>query len=224
MIDLTTRYLGLTLKSPLVASASPLCESLESIKRLEDHGASPPSCFRPFSRNNCTLESQDARCETSRAAPKPFAESLNYFPDLQHLQFGSRRLSRFDPSRRKPAVDIPVIASLNGVSEGGWIRYARLMEQAGADAIELNLYGSGYRSEAQQFTKWSRVIANLVQPREGERDDSRGREALPVLHRHGLYGANSSIEAGADALVLFNRFYQPEFDLEVAGGCAVLCH
>ncbi|MFZ3329147.1 MAG: hypothetical protein WA197_00835 [Candidatus Acidiferrales bacterium] len=138
MIDMSTRYLGLTLKSPIVASASPLCESVENLRRMEDAGIAAvvlPSLFEEQLR----LESQALDSDLSRG-DESFAESLNYFPSLQTYNLGPEGYLELI-RRSKKALSIPVIASLNGVSEGGWVRYAGLMQEAGADAIELNLYG-----------------------------------------------------------------------------------
>jgi dihydroorotate dehydrogenase (fumarate) len=137
MIDLTTKYLVLILKNPIVASASPLCDSIDRIRRLEDHGIAAvvlPSLFE----EQLTLESEALEADLVRGA-ESFAESLNYFPDLTTYNLGPDGYLELI-RKAKASVSIPVIGSLNGVSAGGWIRYAREMEQAGADAIELNLY------------------------------------------------------------------------------------
>ena len=138
MIDLSTRYLGLTLKSPIVASASPLCESVDNLRRMEDAGIAAvvlPSLFE----EQLQIESQSLDADLSRG-DESFAESLNYFPPLQTYNLGPDGYLEMI-RRSKRALSIPVIASLNGVSDGGWVHYARLIQEAGADAIELNLYG-----------------------------------------------------------------------------------
>src|SRR6201987_3237816 len=137
MSDLTTKYLGLKLKSPLLASASPLCESVENIKRLEDHNLAAvvlPSLFE----EQLELDSLSVDSDLARGADS-FPESANFFPDLQTYNLGPAGYLELI-RHAKEAVDIPVIASLNGVSNGGWLQYARLMEEAGADAIELKIY------------------------------------------------------------------------------------
>ena len=137
MIDLTTKYLVLILKNPIVASASPLCDSIDRIRRLEDHGIAAvvlPSLFE----EQLTLESEALEADLVRGA-ESFAESLNYFPDLTTYNLGPDGYLELI-RKAKASASIPIIGSLNGVSAGGWIRYAREMEQAGADAIELNLY------------------------------------------------------------------------------------
>jgi dihydroorotate dehydrogenase (fumarate) len=209
MIDITTGYLGLDLKSPLVASASPLCESIDNLKKMEDAGIAAvvlPSLFE----EQLQLESENLDSDLSRGE-ESFAESLNYFPDLKSYNLGPE--GYLDLIRRgKESVSIPVIASLNGITEGGWVRYAQLMQEAGADAIELNLYGlvtdpalCGSRVERDYCELVSRVKASIAIPVAVKL--SPFFTALP-------YTAQRFKEVGADALVLFNRFYQPEFDLE----------
>jgi dihydroorotate dehydrogenase (fumarate) len=209
MIDLSTRYLGLTLKSPIVASASPLCESVDNLRRMEDAGIAAvvlPSLFE----EQLQLESQSLDADLSRG-DESFAESLNYFPHLQSYNLGPEGYLEMI-RRSKRALSIPVIASLNGVSDGGWVHYARLMEDAGADAIELNLYGlvtdpkiSTSEVEQGYCELVSRVKGSVTIPVAVKL--SPFFTALP-------YMAQRLDESGADALVLFNRFYQPEFDLE----------
>ena len=142
MIDISTRYLGLTLKSPIVASASPLCESVDNLRRMEDAGIAAvvlPSLFE----EQLQLDSQALDSDLSRG-DESFAESLNYFPSLQTYNLGPEGYPREPIRRSKKALAIPVIAKpSNGVSEGGWVRYAGLMQEAGADAIELKPLRSG---------------------------------------------------------------------------------
>src|ERR1700730_112263 len=138
MTDLTTTYLGLSLKSPLVASAGPLCASVDKIRPLEDAGIAAvvlPSLFE----EQIDLESQAVDSDLSRGS-ESFPESLNYLPDLQNYNLGPQAYLELI-HKAKQSASIPVIASLNGASPGGWIRYSQLMEQAGATAIELNIYG-----------------------------------------------------------------------------------
>lgn len=209
MTDLSTHYLNLNLKSPLVASASPLCESIGDIRRMEDAGISAvvlPSLFEEQLR----LESESLDADLSRGEGS-FGESLNFFPDLRNYNLGPEgylELIRW----AKQAVAIPVIGSLNGVSLGGWLRYAALMQEAGADAIELNLYNvivdpdvSSVRAEQDYCEIVSQVKAAVSIPIAVKL--SPFFTSLP-------YFAQRLDEAGADALVLFNRFYQPQFDLE----------
>jgi dihydroorotate dehydrogenase (fumarate) len=210
MIDLTTTYLGLTLKNPLVASASPVCDSLDKIRRLEDHGIAAvvlPSLFEEQLR----LESETLDEDLFRGADS-FAESLNYFPDLTTYNLGPEGYLELI-RKAKASVSLPIIGSLNGVSAGGWIRYAREMEQAGADAIELNLYSIVTDPELtagdveRSYTELVREVKQSV--------------GVPVAVKLSpFFSAPANIaklldRAGANALVLFNRFYQPDLDLEL---------
>jgi len=209
MPDLTTTYVGLKLRSPLVASSSPLCQNIGNILQMEDAGIAAVVLHSLF-EEQILIESQALDRHLS-AAEESYAESLSYFPDLRRYNIGPDEYVEHI-RRAKQAVDIPVIGSLNGVSTGGWIRYARLIEEAGADALELNIYHlptdpsiDGATVE-QQYVELVRHIKASVR--------------IPVAVKLGPYF--SSIpnmaakldEAGADALVLFNRFYQPDFDLE----------
>jgi dihydroorotate dehydrogenase (fumarate) len=137
LIDLTTQYMSLVLKNPLVASASPLTESVDNLRRMEDSGIAAvvlPSLFE----EQLTLESVQIDQDLSRGADE-FAEAITYLPNLESYNTGPEGYLELI-HRAKQAVAIPVIASLNGTTPGGWVRYAREMQQAGADALELNLY------------------------------------------------------------------------------------
>jgi dihydroorotate dehydrogenase (fumarate) len=209
MIDLTTNYLNLTLKNPIVASASPLCESLDNIRRLEDHGIAAvvlPSLFE----EQLTLESEALHADLSRGA-QSFAESLNYFPKLNTYNLGPDGYLELI-RKAKASVSVPVIGSLNGVSQGGWIRYAREMEQAGADAIELNVY-SIVTDPDLAADRVEQGYADLVR---AVKQSVRIPVAVKLSHFFSApANAASRLDAaGADALVLFNRFYQPDFDVE----------
>lgn len=209
MIDLTTRYLGFKLKSPIVASASPLCESIDNLRRMEDAGIAAvvlPSLFE----EQLEIEGEAIDFNLSQGGDT-FAESLSYFPDLHCYNLGPDGYLELIHKAKK-AISIPVIASLNGTSLGGWLRYARLMQQAGADAIELNLYGvpvdperNASEIEQEYCEIASNVKAGVTVPVAVKL--SPFFTALPHL-------ARCLDESGANALVLFNRFYQPEFDLE----------
>jgi dihydroorotate dehydrogenase (fumarate) len=210
MIDLTTTYLGLTLKNPIVASASPLTDSLDKIRHLEDHGISAvvlPSLFE----EQLTLECETLDEDLTRGA-ESFAESLNYFPDLTTYNLGPDGYLELI-RKAKMSVSIPVIGSLNGVSTGGWIRYAREMEQAGADAIELNLYSIAADPELTA-DYIERAYIELVR-------QVKYTVGIPVAVKLSPFfsaPANMAKQldgAGANALVLFNRFYQPDLDLEL---------
>jgi dihydroorotate dehydrogenase (fumarate) len=209
MSDLTTKYLGLTLKSPLVASASPLCESADNIRKLEDQGIAGvvlPSLFE----EQLNLDSLMVDSDLSRGTDS-FPESQNFFPNLQTYNLGPDgylELIRF----AKESVAIPVIASLNGVSGGGWVQYARLLEEAGADAIELNIYSIA-TDPAQSGAEVEQGYIDLL------RQIKRSIRIPVAVKMSPFFSAPANIgarldEAGANALVLFNRFYQPDFDIE----------
>ncbi|MGA8366636.1 MAG: dihydroorotate dehydrogenase-like protein [Candidatus Acidiferrales bacterium] len=209
MIDISTRYLGLTLKSPLVASSSPLCESVENLRRMEDAGIAAvvlPSLFE----EQLQLESKALDSDLWRGG-ESFAESLNYFPDMKTYNLGPEGYLELI-RRAKQNLSIPVIASLNGVSVGGWIRYATLMQEAGADAIELNLYAvvtDPTLESSQVEQEYCELVKHL-----------KASVKIPVAVKLSQFFtaiphfAQHLCAAGADGLVLFNRFYQPEFDLE----------
>jgi dihydroorotate dehydrogenase (fumarate) len=213
MIDLTTKYLGLTLRSPLVASSSPLADSVENIVRLEDHSIAAvvlPSLFE----EQLELESTTVDDDLARGSDS-FAEALSFFPDLQTYNLGPDRYLELI-RRAKERVQIPVIASLNGITAGGWTEYARLMEQAGADAVELNIYAIA-TDPLQIGEDVERSLRQLV-------GEVRHCLRIPMAVKLSPFfsaPANMGLQldrAGADALVLFNRFYQPDFnvdDLEV---------
>ena len=209
MIDLSTRYLGLSLTNPLVASASPLCESIDNIRAMEDVGAAAivlPSLFE----EQLDVESPHLDRYLMRGAESD-AEALDYFPNLTGYNLGPDRYLEH-VRRAKEAVGIPIIGSLNGVSTGGWIEFAQKIEQAGADALELNVY---YIPTDPQLTggQVEQMYADLVR-------NVKHRVTIPVAVKlgHGFSAianfAQRLAEAGAHGLVLFNRFYLPDFDLE----------
>ena len=209
MSDLTTPYLGLTLKSPLVASASPLCESVSNIRELEDAGIGAvvlPSLFE----EQLELESNTLDDDLWRGA-ESFPESQSVLPDLQTYNLGPDGYLDLIHGA-KEAVDIPVIASLNGVSPGGWAEYARLMAEARADAIELNIYSIA-TEPAESAAEVEKGYTDLVR-------QIRRTVRVPIAVKLSPFfsaPANMAMrldDAGANALVLFNRFYQPDFDIE----------
>jgi dihydroorotate dehydrogenase (fumarate) len=209
MIDLTTTYLGLGLKNPLVASASPLCDSLDNIRSLEDHGIAAvvlPSLFE----EQLTVEGEALDDDLSRGADS-FAEALNFFPDLSTYNLGPDGYLELI-AKAKASVAVPVIGSLNGVTAGGWIRYALEMEQAGADAIELNLYSIMTDPELSA-NNVERAYIELVR-------ELKQTVKIPVAVKLSpFFSAPANMakrldQAGAKAIVLFNRFYQPDLDLE----------
>ncbi|HMD95747.1 MAG TPA: dihydroorotate dehydrogenase-like protein [Terriglobia bacterium] len=209
MIDLKTTYLGLDLKNPLVASPSPLCEEISNIRQMEDAGAAAVVLHSLF-EEQITLESSQLD-DSLEAGAESFAESLSYFPDMTSYNLGPEGYLEH-VRKAKAAVDIPVIASLNGVSTEGWIKYAKKIEEAGADALELNIY---YLPTDPDMTaaEVEQVYYDLVA-------EVKTRLRIPLAVKIGPYfssmgnAAQRLDESGADALVLFNRFYQPDFDLE----------
>jgi dihydroorotate dehydrogenase (fumarate) len=210
--DLTTGYLGLALKNPLVASASPLSRKIESARRLEEAGIAAIVMYSLF-EEEITHESLELDHYLELGAHS-YAESVSYFPDLSTYSVGPERYLEH-LARLKAALTIPVIASLNGVSSGGWIEYAQRIEDAGADALELNIY---YLPANMDLTasELETSYLNLVR-------DVRAEISIPIAVKLSPYFtalpnfAQRLVQAGADGLVLFNRFYQPDFDLEAFG-------
>jgi dihydroorotate dehydrogenase (fumarate) len=208
-MDLSTKYLGLELKSPLVASASPLSEDIGNIRKMEDAGAGAVVLHSLF-EEQIAVESYELDRYLSQCA-ESYAESLSYFPDLTGYNLGPEGYLE-QISKAKAAVAIPVIASLNGVSSGGWIRYAQKMQEAGADALELNIYTIPTDPEVAG-AQVEQGYCDLVR-------DVRASVGIPIAVKIGPYFsamanmARRLETAGANGLVLFNRFYQPDFDLE----------
>ncbi len=208
-MDLRTTYMGMELQHPIVASASPLSGSVASIKRLEDAGAAAVVLFSLFEEQ---LKHESAALEyLMTAGTESFAESLNYFPEVDDYTVGPDRYLEL-VRQASEAVDIPIIASLNGITNTGWIEYARLMQEAGARGIELNIYyipadlTTSGREVEQRYIEIVKAVKAAV--------------SIPVAVKLSpFFSAIGSMakaldEAGADALVLFNRFYQPDFDLD----------
>jgi dihydroorotate dehydrogenase (fumarate) len=209
MPDLTTTYLGLSLRNPLVASASPLSKKLDRVRQLEDAGAAAVVMYSLF-EEQITREIDDLDCYLNLAT-NSYAEALSYFPDLDHYNVGPD--GYLDHLRRvKEAVDIPVIGSLNGISAGGWVDYAQKIEQAGADALELNIYYLPTDLELSSHTL-EKIYVNLVREVRGVIHIPLALKLSPFVTALPHF-ARRLTEAGANGLVLFNRFYQPDFDLE----------
>jgi dihydroorotate dehydrogenase (fumarate) len=208
-MDLSTTYLGLQLRSPLVASASPLSESVENIKRLEDAGAGAVVLYSLFEeqirRDSLALHHYMTHGTES------FAEALTYFPEPSEYRTNAQGYLEHI-HKAKAAVGVPIIASLNGTTPGSWVKYARQIEEAGADALELNLYSiptdlnlSGATVEENDLAVVSTVTSSV---------------SIPVAVKLSPFFSNMAnmakrfTQAGARGLVLFNRFYQPDIDLE----------
>jgi dihydroorotate dehydrogenase (fumarate) len=209
MIDLTTNYLGFKLKNPLVASASPLSKRVDTVLQLEEAGAAALVMYSLF-EEQVTLESRQLDHYLERGT-HAYPEALNYFPDMTYYNLGvPAYIAHLE--RVKKAVNIPVFGSLNGVSSGGWLDYARQMEQAGADGLELNIYylptDAHLTSQALEET-YVELVHNIC-----------SRIKIPLAVKLSPFFtsipniAGRLTAAGAKGLVLFNRFYQPDFDLE----------
>jgi dihydroorotate dehydrogenase (fumarate) len=208
-MELKTSYLGLTLKNPIVVSPAPISKTLDGIKRLADAGAGAivmQSLFEEqITEESLRLDQFLSYCTNT------YGEALSYFPDLEDYNSGpDRYLERIRLA--KEYTDIPIIGSLNGVSTGGWIKYAQKFEEAGADALELNIYYiptdpamTGDDVEAMYFEVVSNVKSSID---------------IPVAVKVSPYFSSTAniasqlVDAGADGLVLFNRFFQPDLDLE----------
>ena len=208
-MNFSTEYLGMTLAHPLVAGASPLADDLDGVRRLEDAGAAA-IVLRSLFEEQITRE-QMSEFENLERHGESFAEATSYFPTPDAFALGP--FEYVDHVRRaKEAVRIPVIASLNGAKPGGWIEFARLMEQAGADALELNLYRVSTDPDTTS-TEIERQAIEVVR-------EVKKAIAIPVAVKLSpFYAALANLareldRAGADGLVLFNRFYQPDIDAE----------
>jgi len=208
-MDLRTKYMGMTLKSPLVVSASPLSKTLDGIKKIEDAGAAAFVMYSLF-EEQIELEQKELFFTTTMGS-ESFAESLSYFPDVAEYNLGPDEYLEHI-RKAKESVNIPVIASLNGKTTGGWTRYAKLMEEAGADAIELNIYNIPTLTEL----KGEDLEKNYIEIVKSVKDNV----SIPVAVKLSPFFTNFANfakkldEIGTDALVLFNRFYQPDINLD----------
>ena len=209
MTDLSTTYLGLKLKNPLVVSASPLSEEIGNIRRMEDAGAAAVVLHSLF-EEQIAVDSRELDRSLS-AGTESFAESLTYFPDMTTYNLGPEGYLEH-LRKAKAAVSIPIIGSLNGVSTGGWIEYAKKIEEAGADALELNIFHIPTDPEmnGEQVERMYLELAANV----------KASVRIPLAVKLSLYFssmvnmARRLDQVGVNGLVLFNRFYQPDFDLE----------
>jgi dihydroorotate dehydrogenase (fumarate) len=208
-VDLGTKYLGLALANPLVVSACPLTQKLDALRQIEQVGAAAavlPSLFEEQIEHE-SIELAKAR----EFGTDSFAEALTYFPEADDYRAGPETYLEYI-ERAKSAVSIPIIASLNGTTQGGWVRYAKLMQDAGADALELNVYF---------------IAANLdMTPGDVEKQyldlvaAVKQSVSIPLAVKVGPYFSSMGnmakrlVAAGADGLVLFNRFLQPDIDLD----------
>ncbi len=208
-MNLTSTYLGMELSSPIVVSACPLSESLDNIVRMQEYGAGAVVLFSLFEeqirRENALYQ------EVMENTAGAFAEAADYFPGADEYQSGTAEYLELI-QRAKKQVDMPIIASLNGTSPEGWIEYARQLEQAGADGIELNVFyipADVSLTGAEVEERYLNIV-KLV----------KSTVSIPVAIKLNPYFsamgnmAHRMADAGADGLVFFNRFYQPDFDIE----------
>jgi dihydroorotate dehydrogenase (fumarate) len=208
-MDLTTRYLGLDLKNPLVAAASPLSREVSTVRELEDAGIAAVVLYSLFEEQIA----QDTALHNHYIGygTESYAEALSYVPENVGFPRGPEEYLDHIATLKK-TVDIPIIASLNGTTTGGWIKYASQIEQAGADALELNVYHVAAYPDATGQDVENRYIDVLQAVKKSVQ--------LPVAIKLGPHFsafanfAKRLDDSGADALVLFNRFYQPDIDLE----------
>ncbi len=208
-MNLDTTYMGLELSCPLIVGASPLCESLDAARRAEDAGAGAlvmRSLFEEQLRRD-----QLAMIHHTEVHAYSHAEALDYFPEPD--SFGLGPDAYLEQLRRlHESLDIPVIASLNGVTDGGWVEYARVLEEAGAHGLELNIYYLAFDPEEDPRAVEDRYVRVL--------EGVKAEVSIPVAVKLGpffsapIHMARRLVSAGADALVIFNRFYQPDIDIE----------
>jgi dihydroorotate dehydrogenase (fumarate) len=209
MADLATSYLGLRLKHPVVASAGPISHTLGGIRQLEDAGAAAIVLFSLFEEQ---IRLENAATEHLIAVgSESFSEALDYFPAVEDYEVGPEPYLELI-RRAREATEIPIIASLNGATPEGWLDYAGMIEEAGAAALELNLYyipadlGTSGREVEELYRRVLRQVRSAVR--------------IPIAIKLNPFFsapgemAQSLASSGADGLVLFNRFYQPDFDLE----------
>jgi dihydroorotate dehydrogenase (fumarate) len=208
-MDLTTNYLGLKLRTPLVVAASPLSEDIDNIRRMEDAGAAAVVVYSLFEeqlrRDRFELH------HNLEQGTESFAEALTYFPEPEEFHLGPEEYLKHIANARK-AVRIPVIASLNGSSTGGWTQYAKAIQQAGAEALELNIYyipTDLYLTGAEVEQTYLDILKAV-----------KSEVTIPVAVKLSAFFSNFANmakrldDAGVNGLVLFNRFYQPDIDLE----------
>jgi dihydroorotate dehydrogenase (fumarate) len=208
-MDLSTTYMGLQLKNPIIPSASPLSQRIEDIRKIEDAGASALVLFSIFEEQ--IQHDAEALQHLLSAGSDSFAEALSYFPNTGDYRMGTEAYLNLI-RKAVEACDMPIIGSLNGISHEGWVEYARQIEQAGADGLELNVYYLATDVNQTGGTVEKRYLDVLRAVKTSV--------SIPVALK--LSPAFSSMahmaaqfaDAGADALVLFNRFYQPDFDLD----------
>jgi dihydroorotate dehydrogenase (fumarate) len=209
MVNLKTKYLGLDLKNPIIPSASPLSKNLGTIKKLEDAGASAIVMYSLF-EEQIEHDQMELHYHTT-IHNESYAEALSYFPDFETNYMGPEEYLE-QIRKAKESIGIPVIGSLNGSTPGGWTEYAKKIEQAGADALELNIYllATDINKSSEEIEKIYIDILKSV----------KSSITIPVVMKISPYFsslagfAKKLDDSGADGLLLFNRFYQPDIDLD----------
>jgi dihydroorotate dehydrogenase (fumarate) len=208
-VDLRTTYLGMELRNPVVPSASTLSSRADTLKRLQDAGAAAVVFQSLFEEQ---IEQEEIALNRALDyGTESFAEATTYLPEMEDYNTGPDEYLRHLEATKRD-LEIPVIASLNGVSQGGWIRYAKLMQDAGADALELNVYYVAADPDLTSEEVESRYV-DLVAA-------VRGAVSIPLAVKVGPFFSSMGhmarrlVQSGADGLVLFNRFFQPDIDLE----------
>ncbi len=209
MIDLSTTYLGLELRTPLIASASPLSKKLDSIRRMEDAGVGAVVMYSLF-EEQITHEQLSLNHYLNQGT-ESFAEAITYFPDMEKYNVGPESYLELI-SKAKESAKIPIIGSLNGITAGGWVNYAKKIEQAGADALELNIY---------DITTDTNLPSSEIEKKYIELVKEVRREIhIPLAVKLSPFFTSlpsfsqKVVQAGANSLVLFNRFIQPTLDIE----------
>lgn len=208
-MNLTTTYLGMILKNPLVASSSPLSHNVDSIRRLEDAGAAAVIMYSLF-EEQITFDSYYIDYHLTQGTDT-YAESISYFPDMENYNVGPDAYLNLI-RQAKAATNIPIVGSLNGTSIGGWTDYAALIEEAGADALELNVYYLPTNPEISGL-EVERIYLDILAA-------VKQVVSIPVAVKLSPFFSSTAnmasrlAQGGADGLVLFNRFYQPDFDLD----------
>jgi dihydroorotate dehydrogenase (fumarate) len=209
-MDLSTKYLGMTLRNPLIVSAcGPISEDIDNIKRAEDAGAGALVLYSLF-EEQLRLDTYELHHHMTQGIDS-FPEALTYFPEPAHFRLGPDGYLEHI-ARAKRAVAMPIIASLNGTSMGGWVEFARQIEQVGADALELNIYyiptdiQLGGAAVEQTYVDIVKAVRSAVSIPVAVKLSARFSNIANMVKR--------LEEAGADGFVLFNRFYQPDIDLD----------
>jgi dihydroorotate dehydrogenase (fumarate) len=208
-MNLTTHYLGMKLRTPLVPSASPLSQKIDNIRRMEDAGASAV-VFHSLFEEQLRQDHRDLHFYLEQGT-ESYAESLSFFPEREEFKVGPEAYLEHI-AEAKTAVHIPIIGSINGTTFGGWMKYAREIEQAGADGLELNIYNvqsDPERSPTEIEMEYMTILSSI-----------KAQVKIPVAVKLSPFFTNFAQFArrldrhGANALVLFNRFYQPDIELE----------